>query len=388
MAPRGRFLVIFLTVFIDLVGFGIVIPILPYYAERMGVAGLGFGALIGVFSLAQFVANSVLGRLSDRIGRRPVLLASILFGAAGYVAFALAGTYPVLVAARAISGFAAGNISVAQAYVADISSSGERSRRMGLVGAAFGLGFIVGPALGGIAGHHGGPATAGLVAAALCLVNFVSALVILDESLHAERRVTRRLFDAEHLIKGLRDPVLRPPFVVFAVIPFAFSGYMVALPLYAERAFGWAERELGWFFTIVGIIAATVQGYLYGKLARRTGDRALAVAGMLGMAVGVAVVPFLGSAAALYASVVVLAVSNSLTSPAITGIISSWSGADEQGAMMGAAQSLTALGRFTGPFLFGAIYDRVGPRSAFLAAGAVMAVGWLVSLGIREAGPE
>jgi MFS family permease len=387
-APRGRFLVIFLTVFIDLVGFGIVIPILPYYAERMGVAGLGFGALIGVFSLAQFVATSVLGRLSDRVGRRPVLLASILLGAAGYVAFALAATYPVLLAARVIAGLAAGNISVAQAYIADISSPGERSRRMGLVGAAFGLGFIVGPALGGIAGHYGGPMAAGLVAAGLCVVNFVSALVILDESLHAERRVTRRLLDAEHLVTGLRDPMLRPPFVVFAVIPFAFSGYMVALPLYAERAFGWAERELGWFFTIVGIIAATVQGYLFGKLARRTGDRILTVAGMLGMAAAIAAVPFLGSAALLYASVVVLAFSNSITSPAITGIISSLTVASEQGAMLGAAQSLTALGRFSGPFLFGAVYDRVGARAAFLAAGAVMAVGWLVSFGIREAAPE
>jgi predicted MFS family arabinose efflux permease len=382
ITTRSRLAVILLTVFIDLAGFGIVLPILPYYAERMGVGGLGFGALIGVFSLMQFAATIVLGQLSDRVGRRPVLLWSISLGAVGYVLFAFAGTYTPLILARMVSGFAAGNISVAQAYMADVTTPAERSRGMGLVGAAVGLGLIVGPALGGIAGHRGGPPAAGLTAAALCVANVVSAFFILEESLAPDRRVTRRLLDAEHLARGLRDRALRPAFLVFGIIPFAFSGYMVALPLYAEQQFGWGERELGWFFTIVGIMAAAVQGYLFGKLVRRVGDRALAVAGLFGMALAIGVVPFLGSGAALYAWVIVLAFSNSVASPAIIGIVSTLAAATEQGAMLGAAQALSALGRFTGPVLYGQAYDALGARAAFLAAAAVMGAGWLVSFGM------
>src|SRR6185503_7243472 len=151
---RARLSVIFLTVFIDLVGFGLIMPILPGYAQRFGFAGFGFGALLGIYSLMQFLATQILGRLSDQHGRRPLLLITILFSGAGYVLFALAGSYGMLFFARLISGFSGGNISVAQAYIADVTSPAERSRGMGMIGAAFGLGFVVGPALGGLAGHY------------------------------------------------------------------------------------------------------------------------------------------------------------------------------------------------------------------------------------------
>src|SRR3989442_673652 len=163
-APGARLGVIFFTVFIDLVGFGIVLPILPYYAQSFGARGLLFGALVGAYSGMQFLATAVLGRLSDRVGRRPILLTTMVINAAGYVLFALAGSYVVLFVARLVSGFAGGNISAAQAYVADITTPAERSKGMGIVGAAFGLGFIVGPALGGLAAHYGGHPPPGPVA--------------------------------------------------------------------------------------------------------------------------------------------------------------------------------------------------------------------------------
>jgi MFS family permease len=163
---RSRVAIIFLTVLIDLVGFGIVIPILPYHAQALGAGGFGLGALFGVYSLMQFFGTSLLGRLSDRVGRRPVLLATMIINAAGYVLFAFARTYPLLFLARAVSGFAGGNISVAQAYMADISTPAERSRAMGTIGAAFGLGFVVGPAIGGFAGST---VLAGWIAAALSI---------------------------------------------------------------------------------------------------------------------------------------------------------------------------------------------------------------------------
>src|SRR5438445_6682936 len=182
-ASRARVGVIFFTVLIDLIGFGIVLPILPYYAQRFGAAGLGYGAIIGVYSLMQFVATALLGKLSDRIGRRPVLLTTMLVNAVGYTLFAFAGSYWVLFLSRVVSGFAGGNISAAQAYIADITSPAERSRGMGVIGAAFGLGFILGPAVGGLSAHYLGPAAPGLVAAGLSLANFVSAYAILPESL-------------------------------------------------------------------------------------------------------------------------------------------------------------------------------------------------------------
>lgn len=385
--PRSQLFVIFLTVFIDLAGFGLILPILPYYAQELGAGGLGFGALIGVYSLMQFLATTLLGRLSDRVGRRPILLVSMLVSLAGYVVFTVAGSYPVLFLARTISGFSAGNISVAQAYIADITSAADRSRGMGLIGAAFGLGFIVGPALGGVAGHYGGPAAVGLTAAALCVVNLVSAYAILPESLKEEHRVARRLFDVEHLRAGLRDPQLGPLLLVFGLIPFGFSGFMVGLPLYAGVTFGWGERELGWFFAIIGMMAALVQGWLFGKVARRTGDRALAIAGTFGMAIPIAAVPLVGSTAVLYTWVVLLALANSMASPALTGLISTFAGVTEQGAMLGAAQSLSALGRFTGPIVFGELYDLVAPSASFFGAGAVILLAGLVALRVPRPAP-
>jgi MFS family permease len=385
-ASRARLSVIFLTVFIDLAGFGLILPVLPYYAERFGASGFGYGALVGIFSLMQFVATVVLGGLSDRVGRRPVLLASILVGALGYMMFGAATGYAWLFLARAISGFAGGNLSVAQAYIADVTSLAERSRGMGLIGAAFGLGFIVGPALGALAAHVGGLRAVGFVAAGLCLVNFVSAHLVLHESLRHEHRATRPIVDTTHLVRGLRERRFRPAFLVFGLIPFGFSGYIVALPLFMEGAFGWGSAQLGAFFAVIGVIAASVQGYLFGKIQRHTGDRLLISVGTLGMAVGIAAISLAHRALAVFPWVVILAFGNSLAAPALTGLISRLAGPGEQGAMMGAAQSLTALGRFSGPLLFGQLYDAVGPAATFVAAGLVMALAWVVTLRIRDPG--
>ncbi len=387
-AARSRFAVIFFTVLIDLIGFGIIIPILPYYAQRLGAGGLGLGALLGVYSAMQFVATAFLGRTSDRVGRRPILLATMLCNALGYVLFAAAHSYPVLFVARVVSGFAGGNISAAQAYIADITTPAERSRGMGIIGAAFGLGFIIGPAVGGLAAHYFGPAAPGLVAAGLSLVNFVSAYLVLPESLKAEHRTARETWDFSHIGDALRSPRLAPLMLAWALAPFAFSGYTVALPLWAGHTLGWREQQLGWFFTVIGATAAVVQGYLFGKLAARFGDRALLIAGGFGMALGIAVVPSLHSSGALYGWTVVLAFANSIFGPAATGLVSVFADPAEQGTVLGAAQALSALGRLLGPVVMGKVYDG-SPTAAFLVAGVVMAVGGLVCLRVpRSADAE
>src|SRR5881392_1480060 len=205
-AARSRVAVIFFTVLIDLIGFGIIIPILPYYAQRLGAGGFGLGALLAVFSAMQFVSTAFLGRTSDRVGRRPILLTTMLINALGYMLFAAAHSYAILFIARVVSGFAGGNISAAQAYMADITTPAERSRGMGMVGAAFGIGFSLGPAIGGFAAHWGGTAAPGLVAVGLSLANFVSAYFILPESLKHEHRVKRPLFDMAHIGEAIARP--------------------------------------------------------------------------------------------------------------------------------------------------------------------------------------
>lgn len=382
-AARSRVAVIFFTVLIDLIGFGIIIPILPYYAQRLGAGGLGLGALLGVFSAMQFVATAFLGRTSDRVGRRPILLTTMLVNALGYVLFAAAHSYPVLFLARVVSGFAGGNISAAQAYMADITTPAERSRGMGTIGAAFGLGFVIGPALGGLSAHYLGPSAPGLVAAVLSLANFVSAYMVLPESLEAEHRSGRVLWDFSHIGGALRNPRLAPLMIAWALAPFAFSGYTVAIPLWANVTFGWREQQLGWFFTVIGVTAAIVQGYGFGKLAHRFGDRRLLIVGGFGMAATIALVPALHSSTALYAWTAALAFSNSIFGPAATGLVSVFADPTEQGTVLGAAQALAALGRLLGPLVMGEVYD-VSRPAAFLVAGAVMALGGVVTLRVPK----
>lgn len=370
---RARVGVIFFTVLIDLIGFGIVLPILPSYAERFGAGGLGYGAIIGVFSLMQFVATALLGKLSDRIGRRPVLLTTMLVNAAGYTLFAFAGSYWMLFLSRVVSGFAGGNISAAQAYMADISTPAERSRAMGLVGAAFGLGFSLGPAIAGFSDYYLGPMWPGLIAVGLSLANFVSAYFILPESLAPEHRVKRPLLDLGHIGEALARPRLRPLMIVWALVPFAFAGYTAILPLQAFAELGWGKRELALLFTLIGVTAASVQGYFFARIMKRTGERALVIAGSFGMAAAIGVIPFLSSSALLYAWTFVLAVSNSIFAPAATGLVSVYAEVTEQGTVLGAAQAIGALGRTVGPPVIGKIYD-VSPVTSFVLAGLVMAL--------------
>ena len=383
-AARPRLAIIWLTVFIDLIGFGIVIPILPFYSARFGAHGMGYGALIGAFSLMQFFSTALLGRLSDRVGRRPILLATMVLNAAGYLLFAFAPTFLLLLVARLIAGFAGGNISAAQAYVADITSASERSKGMGVIGMAFGLGFIFGPGIGSIAARLGGHAAPGLVAASLSVVNLLTAFLILPESLRAEHRAVRDFWPFGHMAEALAHRQLRPLMLVWLITPFAFSAYTVALPLWATTTLHWHEQELGIFFVVVGLVAAFVQGGLFRLLTRVVSDRRLLITGMMGMALSIAVVPFLAHNATLYAWTVVLAFSNSIMSPAATGLVSTFAAADEQGTVLGVAQSLGALGRFTGPFVIGVVYDWTSPLAAFLVAGGAMLVGWAASLGVPK----
>ena len=376
---RARLGVIFLTVLIDLIGFGIVLPILPYFAQQLGAGGVGVGLLFGVFSGMQFLSTAFLGRWSDSVGRRPVLLITMLINAAGYLLFAFAGSYPLLFLARVVSGLASGNISVAQAYIADVSTPAERSKAMGIIGAAYGLGMVMGPALGGLAADAWGHSAPGLLAAGLSVVNLVLAWRILPESLHQQHRRRHDLMDFSHIGDALKDPRLQALLLVWLIVPFAFTGFTTIMPLHMGAVFGWQARELGIAFVVIGVTAAVVQGWGFGRLATRFGDHALLVVGTFGMAVAIAVVPFLPSALVITLWMAVIASANSLFAPAATGMVSILADPSEQGAVLGAAQALAALGRLAGPGIYGWGFDGVGARAAYLMVGVVMVVGGVMA---------
>lgn len=376
---RGRLGVIFLTVLIDLIGFGIILPILPYLALRFGAGGLGLGVLMGAYSGMQFISTLALGRLSDRIGRRPVLLATIVLNAAGYLLFALADSYGALLLARLVSGGASGNIAVAQAYIADITPPAERSRRLGLIGAAFGIGSVTGPFIGGIAAHYIGQAGPGLFAAMLSLINLVLAIRILPESLGLEHRAKRRLFDIAHARAAFANPRIRSLLLLWLLAAYSWTGFITVLPLFAGHQWGWQATHLGWFFAGVGVVTITVQGWGFGKLSRWIRDRTLLIVGLIGMAAAIAVIPFEVSMPAFWASTFILALSNSLFGPALVGFTSSLAEPSEQGTMLGLAQALAALGRLAGPETFGGAYDVAGGTVAFVGSAVVMAVAALVA---------
>jgi DHA1 family tetracycline resistance protein-like MFS transporter len=368
--------VLFLTVFINLLGFGILIPLLPYFAETYGATGVAVGLLNTSYSFMQFLFAPVWGRLSDRIGRRPVLLGSLLVTSASYVVFGLAGSLTVLFISRFAAGIAGATISTAQAYIADTTTAEERTKGMGLIGAAFGMGFVFGPAIGGILSRWGYSMPA-YVAAGLALGAAVFAYVRLPESLPAEARV-RTARELKHpataLAEAIRRPKVGPVLLLFFIGTLCFSAMEATFALFGEHAYGLGPQGVGYVLAFVGMLSAAMQAGLVGMLARRFGEKALVRSGFLLMGLGF----FLGGLSPPFAAFVavmgVAAIGSGLTTPSLSGLVSIFSHADEQGGILGIYQSLGSLARSVGPFLGGIAYDRFGHGSPLWLAGIVLAV--------------
>jgi multidrug resistance protein len=374
--------IIFLTVFIDLLGFGIIIPLLPFYAERFGGSAQTVAMLSASFSLMQFIFMPIWGRLSDRVGRRPILLLG-LFGSFGsYLVFGLAGSLPLLFVSRIFAGIAGATVSTAQAYIADITTPENRAKGMGLVGAAFGLGFIFGPAIGGVLSRWGHMAPP-LFASALALVNFAAAWFLLSESrpahIPATARVSTSRLDA--LRKALTRPTLPALMLIYFTVVAAFSGFETTFALFAERRFRFNEETIGYLFAYVGIVLSFVQGGLVGRLVRRFGERRLVPVGILCQATGLASIAFSRSVPALFVANGILAFGMGLNSPALTSLISRASDPEDQGGILGLSQGLASLARILGPAWSGFLFDRWGMTSPYLSSAALMVAAFAVSIG-------
>jgi MFS transporter, DHA1 family, tetracycline resistance protein len=386
---KPSILVIFLTVFIDLIGFGIVLPLLPLYGKHMGANGLMIGLLMASFSAMQFIFAPWWGRLSDRVGRRPVLLVSLLGSAVSYMIFAFASGMSgdhalwVLLFSRITAGICGANISVAQAYIADITPPEKRSQRMGLIGMAFGLGFIFGPSIGSFSLSQFGVTGPGWVAAAFCFVNFLLALVILPESwkpdgVQAPQRP--RMAQWASLLSNSKVGML---VWLFFLATFAFSCFETTLGLLIAENFHLDPDQpkdakvIGYLFTFCGVIGALVQGGAVGRLVKKYGEPAVITVSMVLTAIGLAPLPFMLGWPGLLVVLAVLSIGTQMARPPIFGMLSQLTPATEQGATLGVAQSFASLARIVGP-IFAAGLFHFSPKIPYLAcAGIALVAGFI-----------
>ncbi|MCG6964503.1 MAG: MFS transporter [Acidobacteria bacterium] len=358
---RAKIGTLFLIVFIDLIGFGIIIPILPLYAEQFGPSPLAFGLLMASFSLMQFVFAPVLGRLSDRFGRRPILLISLIGSAVGYVLFGFAGSMGMLFASRIVDGISGANISTAQAVIADITTPEDRAKGMGAIGAAFGLGFILGPAIGGllVSIAHWLP---GVAAAVTSLIAAGLVLAVLPETLDPEAGVkaARRRLDLRSLARAMAHPFLGLCLIMVLFIIFAFSNFETTFAQFVQFKFALTKSQISFLFVYAGVLAALVQGGLAGRLTKRFGEAKLVTAGTFLGFLGLGFLPYLGSLGLVMVSLAVLAMGQGIASPALSSLTSKLVAADEVGGVMGVYQSMSSLGRIGGPFWAEMVYGMIG----------------------------
>jgi MFS family permease len=381
--------ILFVTVFLDLVGFGIIVPFLAYYVESFGARAAVVGLLMGSYSLAQFVFAPIWGKVSDRVGRRPILLLGLLGSVAGFTSFGLAGTLSMLFIGRIVMGIFGATIPTAQAAVADVTQPADRARGMGLIGAAIGLGFILGPALGGILAQlstalhvdlfrRNPYALPCLAAAGLAAANFCAAAFLLPESLPDAVRKSppQRASRIELLSRGLADPRLRLLVLVYFLFMLGFTMMEATLTLFIEDRIGSRDhaelvRRVGYLFGFIGGIQVALQGGLVGKLARKFGESKLLVAGCLLAAVALGAVPLVRSWGALYLVALGLAASGGLAQPSVASLISRAASASTQGGALGISQSAASLARVVGPILAGGLFQQISPGAPYLLAAAL-----------------
>ncbi len=371
--------VIFLSIMVDLIGFGIILPLLPFYAASFGASPFLIALLASVFSIAQFITAPLLGGLTDRIGRRPVFLACTLISGLAYIGLAFADSLLMVFLARIAAGIGAGKIGIAQAIIADSTPPEQRARGMGMVGAAFGLGMILGPVLGGLltgpdpaAPNYHLPALAAAFASATAL-GF--ALWRLKETLPPRREATQpRATPSRNPLMhlGQLSRIALALILVQFCINFVFAQIEVLFPIFSADRFGWHAFEVGIAFAGIGVIVLTMQGGLIGPLSRRFGESLLLRIGIVGLAFGTLLVIWVWSVPMLALSILFTATSFAVINPALASLISRAAGSEDQGLTLGAAQGLAALGRVLGPLLGGILYESVGMEAPYLVGGAML----------------
>jgi DHA1 family tetracycline resistance protein-like MFS transporter len=377
-------LVIFLTIFVNLIGFGIIIPLLPFYAETFGASPLAIGLLFAIFSLGQLVAAPILGDLSDRYGRRPILILSLAGTVISLVMLAVATSLTMLFVARLVDGLSGGNISTARAYVADVTIPKDRARAYGMIGVAFGLGFILGPALSGVLSliSYTAPIWA---AAAITVVALALAFFWLPESSNRVASGTGAPF--RNLMAMLQRPGLRRVLAIDFGYWLAFAVFQTTFALFVARRFGFDAPQTGYVFAAFAVLGASVQGLLIRPFVDRLGDKRTFILGLLLTSVGLVTAAFTHDVTLFVMALVPLSLGIGFGHPTVTSLVSRAARADEQGRVQGAASVIESLGRTIGP-VWGSASLRFGDAVPYVSAAGFLVVALLLSLGHSVSDPE
>lgn len=373
MKNKSALGLIFLTVFVDLLGFGILIPILPSFAiKELHVDEASVGIAIAIYSFIQFLFNPVLGRLSDKYGRKPVIVVSLLLNATGYVIFAITTSYAILIVARVVAGIGGSSIAVAQAYIADVTTKENRAKGMGIIGSAFGLGFVFGPLIGGFLSHYGYMIT-GFGSASFSLLAFILTIFLLPES-NANREIHRENKRKVMDISGIKKIFAKPErallmFLAF-VLTFSFANIYGTFALLGLQVYGFTDMQNGLIFGIIGLTSATVQGGLIGQIGRVFNQNTILKIGSFLIMVTLALIPYGGSFLGLAIISVFLSLGTGMFRPTILSLISEVTPETEQGVTLGVNQSLSAFARVLGPLWGGFAFEFLGYPFPFLTGAA------------------
>ena len=361
--------IIFLTILVNLIGFGIIIPLLPFYAETFGASPLTIGLLFASFSMAQLVASPLLGHWSDRWGRRPVLIFSLIGTVVSFVMLALAQSLVMLFAARIVDGLSGGNITTARAYIGDITTEENRAKAFGVLGAAFGLGFIIGPALGGLFAHISYDAPI-WVAVGMSVLATVFAWFWLPETVHRVEAVAGSPW------KALRELSVRPGLRRLFAIDFLYWGsfavYQTTFALFGARRFGFDATHTGYLLAVFGALGVVVQLAAVGPVVARLGERRTLIIGLIFAAVGWGGSAMTHSLPLFVTLLVPGAIGIGLCNPSLVSLVSAAGGKHEQGRVQGAAGALESLGRTIGPVWGNGALQFVGEGAAYGSAAVVL----------------
>ena len=373
MRKNSALSLIFLVVFVDLLGFGILIPILPTFATHiLGVKEGAIGIAIAVYSLVQFLFNPFFGGLSDKYGRRSIILYCLLLNASGYIIFAFTHSYIMLLASRVIAGIGGSSIGVAQAYIADVTTKEDRAKGMGLIGVAFGLGFVFGPIMGGILSHYSYMIT-GFASAGFSLLAFSLSVFLLPESLKKDliqQNIRRKIFNVEEFKKILNNIPVLLVILMFFILTFSVANIYGTFALLGTQVYHFTNIQNGTIYSVIGLVSAIVQGGLIGRLSKKYSDNQLITAGSLLLALGLAMLPFGGNYAGLIVIISILSMGTGTLQPILLSLISKVAPENDQGIVLSVNQSFSAFARVLGPLWGGFSFQYIGYKFPFFTGAA------------------
>jgi DHA1 family tetracycline resistance protein-like MFS transporter len=373
-----------LTILVDFTGFGLIIPLLPFWAQHLGANVVGITLASAAYALAQFLFTPMLGALSDRYGRKPIIVGSLLIEAVSLIFTALAGTLPMLLIARFVGGLGASNIGSAQAVVADVTSPQERARGMGMIGAAIGLGFVLGPALGGTLSPLG-PTVPFWVAAGIAAINIILVLILLPETKKRRSGIREGKHGGVMLLfagwgAAKRSPAILNLVFVNLLFTIAFTGMENIFALFGQRYFNWGASQIGYIFTYVGVIVVIMQGGLVRTLVKSFSEQRVLLGGLVILAAGLLLLAFSHSVWLVLVTLALISIGDGAVTPTASTLLSFASEKETQGEILGLAQGVGGLARIIGPLLAGAIYQTGGPGSPFIAGGILVVLAAVVAL--------